>query len=85
MARLGARAILERGHRVGRSSCRVIPALEGGGAEGDGRAGDRVLPGAPAQFKQRAVQFALGWRRGEQRADYGEAQPRPAIAVFRIV
>ena len=71
--------------RVGGRAGRVVPALQRRYPEADRGPLHRVAPVALGQRGQRRLQCARLRRCGEQRTNDREAQPRPAIAVSRIV
>jgi hypothetical protein len=57
----------------------TIPALDGGEAELNGLARDRMLPGASRQLGNGRAQLAVPGRCSEQPADDGKAQVRPPL------
>lgn len=60
----------------------IVPAFQGGHAEADRRPMNRVLPGAPGQVMQGLASLTVGRGSGQQGADDGKAQPRPAIGIL---
>ena len=84
---IGARAPLERAHRVVVLSPRlVVPALDGGGREAHRPRTARVIPLALGQPLQLRAQLPLRRRRGQKRPHHREAQPRPPLAeLARVV
>ena len=85
LSRIDPNTGLEGGHRIlGGAACNAQPSFNRGQTEANGCAGSGMTPGLGAQSGQGGVQFPRCRRRGKQRPDDREAQPRPSIAVLRI-
>ena len=80
---IGARAALERAHRVVVRRARlVVPALDGGGRKAHRPLAAGVLPFALGQPLELGAQLPRRRRRGQKRPDHREAQPRPPLATL---
>jgi len=60
-------------------ACPVIPALQGGDAEADRLATDRMTPRARGELIELQTQHALARRRRQQLADHRKAKVRPLL------
>lgn len=78
---VGAHAMAQHRHRIGRGARGVVPALEGRDAEAYVETRDRMAPGLGSEFGQGRLQFPARRRGGQQGADDGEAQAGPTLAV----
>ena len=81
---VGAKPVLQSGHRIGGTPRLVVPALQGRGAEAHVKARDRMTPGPGRQRCERADQLSRLGGCGEQGADDREAQARPSITFGGI-